>query len=599
MDIEMIKENLEKLRERMRESGIDFYLVPTSDYHESEYVSEYFKVREFLSGFTGSAGTLVVGLDWAGLWADGRYYIQAEEQIKGSGITLYRSGMDKVPTIRKYLEEHMPEGGCLGFDGRVVNTRLVEVLYEKMDLKQVRISCKEDLTADIWTNRPALQFSQPWLLDTKYCGETREDKIKRIREKMEEEDAEFFLLTSLDDIAWTFNMRGDDIPCNPVFLSYALIGRLSCTLYLRRDQLSQEVSSELERSGIRLQEYEKIYEDIKTLSAVTLLLDKNKVNYSLYDSLQESVWVKNAVNPTVLMKAVKNETELNNLRAAHLKDGVAVTKCMYYLKNTIGKEELSEISISDYQEKMRRQQDGFIELSFDTISACNANAAMMHYFATPGTNAVLEKKGFLLMDSGGQYYEGTTDITRTYVLGELTAEQKKHFTLVVKSMLNLLNARFLYGCSGINLDILARGPLWNIGLDYRCGTGHGVGYLLNVHEAPNGFRWKIVPERMDSCALEAGMVTTDEPGVYIEGSHGIRIENELICKKAEENEYGQFMEFETITYVPIDLDGIDLQYLNEEDRKQLNDYHALVYDKVSPCLTEVERQWLKEYTRAV
>ena len=254
MDIEMIKENLEKLRERMRESGIDFYLVPTSDYHESEYVSEYFKVREFLSGFTGSAGTLVVGLDWAGLWADGRYYIQAEEQIKGSGITLYRSGMDKVPTIRKYLEEHMPEGGCLGFDGRVVNTGLVEVLYEKMDLKQVRISCKEDLTADIWTNRPALQFSQPWLLDTKYCGETREDKIKRIREKMEEEDAEFFLLTSLDDIAWTFNMRGDDIPCNPVFLSYALIGRLSCTLYLRRDQLSQEVSSELERSGISLQE---------------------------------------------------------------------------------------------------------------------------------------------------------------------------------------------------------------------------------------------------------------------------------------------------------------------------------------------------------
>jgi len=343
-----------------------------------------------------------------------------------------------------------------------------------------------------------------------------------------------------------------------------------------------------------------VYEYIASLPGTeTVLLCKKRVNYAIWNSLHEGIRIVDEMNPTMLKKAVTNPVELANLRKSHLKDGVAVTRFMYWLKHQVGKEEITEISASDYLESLRRESEGFLDLSFDTISAYQENAAMMHYSATPEHNAVLKPAGFLLVDSGGQYYEGTTDVTRTFVLGPICDEWKKHFTLVAKAMLNLANAKFLHGCTGINLDILARGPLWSLGIDYRCGTGHGVGYLLNVHEGPNGFRWKRVPERDDQAVLEAGMVTTDEPGVYVENSHGIRTENELICKKAEENEYGQFMEFETITYVPIDLDGIDPAYLNEEDKKQLNAYHKLVFEKIAPHLSEEEAEWLREYTREI
>lgn len=596
----MIIERLQALRERMQKKGIDVYLIPTDDFHESEYVGDYFKARKFMSGFTGSAGTLVVTPSEAGVWTDGRYFIQAENQLKGSTIDLYRMGQPDVPAVEKFIEDKTPENGCLGFDGRVVSAETGLKLKEALAKKNARIDASEDLVDAVWTDRPAMSKQPAYLLDVKYAGRSRSDKLAELRRTMEEKKADSFILASLDDIAWLFNIRGNDVAHNPVVLSYAIVRKYECFLFIQEEAVSDEVRRELAQSQVMIRPYHSVYEYIASLPGTeTVLLCKKRVNYAIWNSLHEGIRIVDEMNPTMLKKAVKNPVELANLRKSHLKDGVAVTRFMYWLKHQVGKEEITEISASDYLESLRRESEGFLDLSFDTISAYQENAAMMHYSATPEHNAVLKPEGFLLVDSGGQYYEGTTDVTRTFVLGPICDEWKKHFTLVAKAMLNLANAKFLHGCTGINLDILARGPLWSLGIDYRCGTGHGVGYLLNVHEGPNGFRWKRVPERDDQAVLEAGMVTTDEPGVYVENSHGIRTENELICKKAEENEYGQFMEFETITYVPIDLDGIDPAYLNEEDKKQLNAYHKLVFEKIAPHLSEEEAEWLREYTREI
>ena len=414
---------------------------------------------------------------------------------------------------------------------------------------------------------------------------------------MKEEKAGAHILTSLDDIAWLLNLRGGDIPNFPIVLSYVVLTEKELYFFANEAALSGEVREYLASNGVTVRSYGEIYEFVKQLRTERVLLDENKVNTAICRNLPEQTEILNRPNPTQMMKAVKNPVELENLRRAHVKDGVAMVKFLYWLKTNIGKTEITEISASDYLEARRREQEGNLGLSFNTISAYNANAAMMHYSATPESDAVLKPEGFLLVDSGGHYYEGSTDITRTIVLGPVPDEWKLHFTTVLRSMLNLANARFLYGCSGLNLDILSRGPLWEMGLDYKCGTGHGVGYLLNVHEGPNGFRWKIVPERNDSAPLEEGMVTTDEPGVYIEGSHGIRTENELICRKAEKNEYGQFMEFENITYCPIDLDAVEVKYLSDRELKMLNDYHAMVYEKLEKYLSREEREWLKDATR--
>lgn len=584
----------------MREAGVDVYLIPTSDFHESEYVGGHFKAREFMSGFTGSAGTLVVTQTQAGLWTDGRYFIQAEAQLKNSGIDLYKMGMKGVLSVEDFVAENIPEEGKLGLDGRVINSRLGINLEKRLKEKNASISYNRDIVDEIWEDRPALSCEPAFLLDIQYVGKSRKEKLEDLRKKLEEEKADVFILTCLDDIAWLFNIRGNDIPYNPVVLSYVIITKEKGYFFVNEGVLNTEIKEAFQADQIEIMPYDAIYDFVKKFSDTdVILLDKGKVNYAIIRNLNSDIKIIDKVNPTTLAKAVKNDVELENLRKSHLKDAVAVTKFMYWLKTKVGKEEITEITASDYLENLRREQEGFIELSFDTICAYQEHAAMMHYSALKETDVSLKPEGLLLVDSGGQYYEGTTDITRTFVLGFIEEEWKKHFTLVVKSMLNLANAKFLYGCTGLNLDILARGPLWNLGIDYRCGTGHGVGYLLNVHEAPNGFRWKHVPERNDQAILEAGMVTTDEPGVYIEGSHGIRIENELICKKAEENEYGQFMNFEMLTYVPIDLDGIDKRYLSSIDIEQLNRYHQMVYEKVSPYLNSEEREWLQSYTREI
>lgn len=596
----MINKNVEALRSLMNERGIDAYIIPTSDFHESEYVGDYFRARKFISGFTGSAGIVVITKDIAGLWTDGRYFIQAANEIKGSCFKLFPMGEEGVPTVEEFLADNVKEDGCIGFDGRVMNTKSVEDIKKALEGKNINIKHEEDLVDLIWNDRPEISKEPAFLLPVKYSGKEAIDKLKDLRKVMEEKNADVHILTSLDDIAWLFNIRGNDVECNPVVLSYAIITKEDATLYVDKSVLNDEIVKYLDSAKVTIKDYNDIYEDVKNISSdATVLLDTNKVNYTLTETLPKGITIVDEMNPTTFAKAIKNSVEIENLRKSHIKDGVAFTKFMYWLKTNIGKTKITEISASDYLENCRRAQDGFIELSFPTIAGYKGNAAMMHYSATKETAAELKEEGLFLVDSGGQYFEGTTDITRTMALGPISDEEKLHFTTVTRSMLNLANAKFLHGCRGMNLDILARGPLWELGIDYKCGTGHGVGYLLNVHEAPNGFRWRIVPERNDSCVLEEGMVTTDEPGVYIEGSHGIRIENELVCRKAEKNEYGQFMDFETITYAPIDLDAIDPSLMSKREVKMLNDYHAMVYEKLSPYMTEEENIWLKKYTRSI
>ncbi|WP_075809207.1 aminopeptidase P family protein [Paraclostridium sordellii] len=596
----MIKERLAKLREYMSEKNIDAYIIPSSDNHQSEYVGDHFKCREFISGFTGSAGTVVVTMEEAGLWTDGRYFIQAEKELEGSTIKLFKMGEEGVPTTEEYLYESLKEGKTLGFDGRVICAKEGINLEKKLAKKNIKIVYDYDLVGMIWNDRPDLSTAKAFLLDVKYAGETFSSKLNRVRESMKEKNANVHVITTLDDIAWLFNIRGGDVKFNPVVLSYALITLDKVYLFVDKSKLNEEILNELSKENVEIKPYNDIYEFIKTLDKNDkILLDSTKINYAILNNIPSEVEKVDEFNPTMFMKAQKNPIELENIRNSHVKDGVAFTKFMYWLKNNVGKIEISELSASKKLEDLRREQEGFIEPSFGTIAGYRDHAAMMHYSATKESDAKLEASDLFLIDSGGQYFDGTTDITRTIALGKINDELKKHFTAVARGMINLSMAKFLYGVRGYNLDILARIPMWNMGIDYKCGTGHGIGFLLNVHEAPNGFRWRIIPDRFDSAVLEEGMVTTNEPGIYVEGSHGIRTENELVVRKAEKNEYGQFMEFEVVTLAPIDLDAIDPEEMNKEEKAYLNWYHELVYNKVSPFLTEDEKAWLKEYTKAI
>lgn len=595
----MIKERLEKLRSLMAERNMDAYMIPTSDFHESEYVGSYFKCREFMTGFTGSAGTAVITKDEAGLWTDGRYFVQAAKQLEGSGITLRKMGYPGVPTIEEYLDQVLPEGGCLGFDGRVVNCQTGQELETLLGDKNVTLSNEEDLVDLIWDERPSLSAESAWILKDIYAGKSSSEKIKELRDNMKKEKATVHILTTLDDIVWLLNIRGNDIECTPVVLSYALITLNDFSLFINEQVLNEELKAYLKELGVSVFPYNDIYKTVGQLKNEKILLETGKVNYSIVKSIDDSNRIIDKTNPTVLAKAVKNQVEVENMKLAHIKDGVALVKFIYWLKHTVGKETITEISAQEHLDQLRFKQEGNLGLSFDTISAYGANAAMCHYKAVPEYDTVIEPRGLYLVDSGGQYYEGTTDVTRTIAVGPLTNTEREHFTLTVMSMLRLGAVKFLYGCRGLTLDYVAREPFWSRGINYDHGTGHGVGYLLNVHERPNGIRWRMVPERQDNGILEEGMVTSDEPGVYIEGSHGVRTENLIVCKKAELNEYGQFMEFEFLTMAPIDLDALDKSIMTEEDVRLLNKYHKEVYEKLSPYLTEEEALWLKDNTREI
>ena len=593
-----VPERLSALRKCMQEKHIDIYIVPTADFHQSEYVGEHFKARAYITGFTGSAGTAVITLHDAKLWTDGRYFLQAAKQLEGTGVTLMKMFEPGVPTIEEYLEAELKSGQTLSFDGRVVSVGEGDEYASIAKKNGAKIDYQEDLIDAIWTNRPPLSEEPVWFLEEKYSGESTESKLSRIRKEMEDAGCDTHIVSTLDDICWTLNIRGNDIDFFPLVLSYAIIRKDSLELYIDERKLDDKLKTIFKKEGVNLHPYNAIYEDVKKLPEnATVLIDKTKLNYAIFNNIPNAVSIVNKRNPEILMKALKNPVEVENIKKAEIKDSVAHVRFMKWLKENLGKVKITEMSASEKLDEFRAEMGNFIRDSFEPISSYGPHSAIVHYSSSPETDVELKAGSLYLSDTGAGFYEGSTDITRTYALGEVPKKMKDDFTIVAISNLQLAHAKFLQGSTGLTLDILARKPFWDWGLNYNHGTGHGVGYLLNIHEGPAGFRYKYRAGETEE--IQEGMVITDEPGLYIEGSHGIRLENELLARKGVQNEYGQFLYFETITLIPFDLDAISLDMLNEENRKLLNDYHKRVYEEIAPHLNEEEKAFLKKYTRAV
>ena len=602
---ESYRNRIADLRRKMKEKDIDAYYVVTDDFHASEYVGDHFKCREFLSGFDGSAGEMVITAEEARLWTDGRYFLQAADQLEGTGIQLMKSGEKDVPRIPDYLAKTLTPHSCLAYDGRTVSNAAAEEIEKACLDKKLSYRIDVDLVGDLWTDRPALSAEPAWLLDEKYTGESRRKKLARVREEMEKLGCEAHVIASLDDIAWLYQLRGNDVAYNPVVLSYSLILKDKAILYVNEDVISAEVRSALEADGVELRPYNRIYTELGELvDGMSVLLDKKKSNRALYTCIPVSCKVEDHASPVTLFKACKTATEVQNERIAHIQDGVAVTKICCYLKTQLqGSEELlagkvTELDVSERLLNFRKERPDFIEQSFEPIIATGAHGAIVHYEPTEETNAKIENNTFLLMDTGGQYYQGTTDITRTVLLGEGTEEMKRNYTAVLKGHLDLADAVFKKGITGVNLDVLARKPLWELGLDYNHGTGHGVGYLLNVHEGPQGIRLRDAGGKIGA-PFEEGMITSDEPGVYLTGKYGIRIENLMACVKKGSSEYGDFLGFEMLTMVPYDLDAILPDMLTEHEKELLNGYHKKVRETIAPYLTAEEKAWLEKATTPV
>ncbi|MGN0400072.1 MAG: aminopeptidase P family protein [Blautia sp.] len=594
------RERISRLREKMQAAGVDMYLVPTADFHQSEYVGDYFKVRKWLSGFSGSAGTLLVTEECAYLWTDGRYFIQAAKELEGTGVTLMKMREEGVPTIDEFLEENLKENSCLACDGRTISAEQGKAWKAMMDRKNGRFWCQKDLADSIWENRPPMSKEPAYLVDVKYVGKSREEKIAMVRETMKKSGTNVHILSGIDDIAWLLNIRGNDIVYNPVVLSYVIIKETEVVFYVQEEAVSPEIREELEKAGVVLKPYFSIYSDVKELDTDSrILLDEKVVNYTLFENLPAGAVTMNAMNPTKPAKAMKNPVEMENERIAHIKDGKAMCRFIYWLKKNVASGEITEYSAAEESLKFRKEDPDCLDLSFATICAYGPNAAMCHYSPEKENSAAVEPKGFFLIDSGGQYWQGTTDITRTIAAGPLTQEEKEHFTLVLKGNIRLAMAKFPYGVGGAHLDVLARGSLWEHGLDFNHGTGHGVGYLLNVHEGPQNINWNSGIRPGGYVPLEEGVLISDEPGLYLEGKYGIRCENLLMCHKAEKNSYGQFMEFETVTLVPFEREAILPELLGETERNWLNAYHKRVYETIGPLLKNEEREWLKEATEEI
>ena len=584
----MSRQTIDRLREVMRREGLDAVLVVTDDFHGSEYVGEYFREREYLTGFTGSAGTAVVTADKALLWTDGRYFLQAADQLAGSGIQLMKSGEPDVPTPAAWLLENVKEGQVLGFDGRTVAASFAEALVGELRRRQARVRADIDPVGEIWEERPPLSAKPAYLLDTDLVDESREQKLATVRGLLDEAEADCLVTTSLDDIMWLLNIRGADIPCNPVLLSYLYLDGGQCWLFCHPDAFGELDRIVLQTAGVTLAPYEQIYQIVPQLTDLTIWLDPAKVNYALTSLLPHSAKRLEKSSPMAALKAVKNETEVAHMKQAHVTDGVAVTRFVYWLKTQAVAEGATEVSAAEKLERLRLQHPDYREPSFDSIVAYADHGAIVHYSATEETDRPLEDTGFVLCDVGGQYRGGTTDVTRTVALGALSEQQKTDYTDVLRGHLRLAMATFREGMDGKQLDILARQPLWDRGLDYNHGTGHGVGYMLNVHEGPNAFRWK-----GECAAQQAGMITSDEPGLYRAGEYGIRIENLILCKQATTAGY---LCFEHLTMAPYDRSAILPERLLADEREALNAYHAQVYATLSPLLSAEEAAWLKEET---
>jgi Xaa-Pro aminopeptidase len=589
-----VSERIQKLRELMKKEKIDYYIVPSEDFHQSEYVAECFKARAYITGFTGSAGTALIGLEKAILWTDGRYFIQANQQLEGSGVELFKMRIPGWPTLEEWLMENVSEGQTLGFDGRVLPVNRYKDISKIKQNKNINIAMDKDLIEEIWTDKPEMPKEKVFILDTKYCGKSAKEKIQEVRNDMEKLGSKAYIISSLDDIAWLFNIRGNDVKNTPVVLSYALIDEDRAILYIDVEKISDSDKEALSREGIIIKNYEDVFEDIKEIKD-SIIFDSDKVSAYIYEQINNDVKKIEELNITTKLKAIKNEAEINSLKNCQLKDGVAMVRFIKWIKDNVGKEVITELSLADKLCEIRSKGDLFIEESFATIAGYKEHAAMMHYSATEESAYELKKEGILLVDSGGQYFDGTTDITRSIILGKLTEEEKRDFTLVLKAHIGLMKAVFLKGTTGSNVDILSRRVLWEEGLDYKCGTGHGVGFCLSVHEGPQTIR--PIPNTVE---LEPGMILTNEPGIYREGKHGIRTENiMLVVPDKKDEEFGEFYKFETMSYCPIDLEGIDVNLLTDYEKEWLNDYHKETYEKLSPFLNDEEKQFLKEETKAI
>ena len=598
-----IKERVASLRKRMQENEIDIYIIPTADFHNSEYVGDYFKTREYMTGFTGSAGTAVFTMDKAGLWTDARYFIQARLELADSGIQLYEMGEADVPTIHEFIKAELGKGAVLGFDGRTIGVTQGLKLKEIAKAKNGKIVFDKDLVDEIWTERPSLSSAPTdadlvYIHEEKYAGESVASKLIGVRDYMEKAGATVFLLTTLDDICWLLNIRGNDIPFVPFVFSYFVLTKEEGILYTNKDKFSPQIVKELEALKIYIEPYEDIYEDVKSYKEnETVLLDPDGANITLYSNLPSDVKVIEKDNPVIIMKAVKNPIEIENTRRAHIKDGVANTKFMFWLKNHPNISSVTEMDAYDKLLALRLEQEYSLGFSFSGICAYKAHAAIPHYHCTQESCISLEGNGLFITDTGGHYLDGSTDITRTYVIGKATPDEKKHFTTVATSMLKLSDLKFAYGCTGQNLDVVAREAFWRQGIDYNHGTGHGVGHLGSIHEPPLILHWK--KRGKEPVVFEEYMVLSNEPAFYLEGKYGIRIENELVVRKGEKTAFGQFMYFETITFAPIDLDGISPELMTDYEIELLNNYHEKVYEVISPFLTEEEKDWLKVATRKI
>lgn len=590
-----VNSELEKLRNAMAADDVQAVIIPTSDFHDTEYVCEYFAARKHFSGFTGSAGTLVVLKEGGALWTDGRYFIQAERELQGSGIVLMKQGQPDTPSISEYIIDHLHTGQTVAADGRCINQADCEKYQEQFEKAGLHFRTGLDLPGEAWTDRPERPEAEVRIYDDRYTGESVPDKLARFRSKIEETGAKAHITNKIDEIAWLFNIRADDIPNFPAPLSYALITPEEAVLYINQSRVPDPVREKLEKDGVVLKDYEQIYADAAQIPD-PVLLQKNLINSLIASSVNTPVYGE---DPIVLMKAVKNQTEQEGFRKAHHKDAAAVIRFWKWLEENLPVTEITEVSAADKLHEFRAEQPDFVDESFSTISAYGANAAMPHYHSDPEHPVRLEPEGLYLVDSGGHYLDGTTDITRTFVLGDLSDEERHFFTRVLQGHIHLADAVFPEGVRGLNLDILAREPLWKEMMDFNHGTGHGVGALSNVHEAPNGIRWKIVPERNDSAVLEAGMITSNEPGFYAEGKFGIRHENLMLTQPFGSSEFGNFLYNEPLTLVPFDVRGLDLSLMNEDEKKWLNNYHQRVFEEISPLLSEEETLWLKEKTRAV
>ena len=585
-----IAQRLEALREVMRREHLAAFIFPSTDPHQGEYIPDHWKGREFISGFNGSAGTAVVTLTSAALWTDSRYFIAAEEQLKGTEFQLMKLKIEGTPTIAEWLGKECEAGAEVGVDGMVNSTNSVKELMG--DLRHqggITLRTNLDPLAQIWKDRPDIPLNPVEIFPLEYAGEATHDKLSRIRRALRQQHADGMLMSALDDIAWTLNLRGSDVHCNPVFVSYLLISSTTTTLYVDQRKLTPEVLAYLKAENITVDDYENVGKGLKDYFEYNILLDPDEVNYSLYKKVSREII--EAESPVKRMKTVKNKTEIAGFHKAMIKDGIALVKFLKWLKPAVEAGGQTEISIDKKLTSLRAEQPLYRDISFDTIAGYQAHGAIVHYEATPETDIPLKPEGLLLLDSGAQYLDGTTDITRTIALGPITDEQKKIYTLVLKGHIQIELCKFPSGSSGTQIDILARKDMWREGLNYLHGTGHGVGTYLNVHEGPHQFRmeWKPAP-------LIAGMTITDEPGIYLPGKYGARTENTLLIVPYMETEFGKFLQFESLTLCPIDKTPIIIEMLTPEERQWLDDYHQMVYERLSPHLTPDEQAWLKEAT---